>query len=37
MGWYKNILRTTAEESAGHIKVIHRRIYLKILDREIKE
>jgi len=33
----KNILRTTAEESLGKIKVTHRRICLKILDKEIKE
>jgi hypothetical protein len=33
----KNILRTTAEGSLGKMKVTHRRIYLKILDKEIKE
>jgi hypothetical protein len=33
----KNILQTTAEASLGKIKVTHRRIYLKILDKEIKD
>jgi hypothetical protein len=32
----KNILRTTAEESSGKKKITYRRIYLKILDKEIK-